>query len=907
MKSEAMRHLVYRGTFAAALALGLGMTMQSCDDDTLTGQPSWLGNSIYERLAEEGNYQTTLKLIDDLGQRDVLSQTGSRTLFVADDAAYAEWFKNNEWGVTSYDQLTTAQKKLLFNSSVVTNAYLVELLSNVSGGDPDERMGRCMRRPTALSVYDSVYTIKPEEMPVLIGTNVSGIKDPWAQHRGKEKGIVLLKDNTPAPMIHFLPAFMQYNKITDEDLAILTNGKATSASEAWVNGQQIIERDITCKNGYIHKVAGVIEPADNMAEILRQQAKETDPNYSTKVWSRMIDRFSAPYYNEAATKEYNRLYNNTDSVFILRYFSEWSASEAKLEQTPQGEKVADLLPFDPGWNNYMYSNTMGYDSHYDAAVMIAPTDAALAEWFESPEGEGYPLKVQFGSWDSIPPQTLKELLGVNMVEDFYDNVPSKFENILDATTQLPLGIKPENVVKSFMGCNGVVYLTDKVFTPKSYSSVAFPAMVRENTLKVIYWAFDNLDFLPYLNSMDSYYSLIMPTNDAMLWYVEPTSYGLSQATMLEFYYNKDKKKVTASRFNCTIDEAGNIEKGVRVQAEVPDATVEDRLTDLVDQLIIVGNIEDGRSFYKTKGGTLVHVDRDANGGITVSGMWQMEHNRPIAVKEIYHQANGRSYEVHDQMPLASTKSVYQTLVANPEYSEFLDLFTGGTEEAKKNMMINTMSNKYKCAGSQSGNLNVRLFENYNYTVYAPTNQAIRKYIDMGVLPTWIDYEEQDSIRISDEASEYEREFAAMAVTVINERITNFIRYHLQDNSLAIGAEPVSNHNFESMLVNPVNGRFYPLEVSSTDNSLTVIDQLNQEHHVTMNAGLYNNVCREFWFNSNTVQATIYMESDAVVHQIDGVMMNPEWVDKNLWETKKEIHYINWRDEVDMRLKEGGTK
>ena len=28
--------------------------LQSCKDDVLTGQPEWLGNSIYERLQEEG-------------------------------------------------------------------------------------------------------------------------------------------------------------------------------------------------------------------------------------------------------------------------------------------------------------------------------------------------------------------------------------------------------------------------------------------------------------------------------------------------------------------------------------------------------------------------------------------------------------------------------------------------------------------------------------------------------------------------------------------------------------------------------------------------------------------------------------------------------------------------------------
>ena len=36
---------------ACGLLLGAGM-MQSCDKDILTGQPEWLGNSIYERLQE---------------------------------------------------------------------------------------------------------------------------------------------------------------------------------------------------------------------------------------------------------------------------------------------------------------------------------------------------------------------------------------------------------------------------------------------------------------------------------------------------------------------------------------------------------------------------------------------------------------------------------------------------------------------------------------------------------------------------------------------------------------------------------------------------------------------------------------------------------------------------------------
>ena len=117
-----------RSVALAACALLIGASvMQSCKDDDLilTGQPSWLGNSIYERLQDEGNYKYTLRLIDDLGEKDVLSHTGSRTLFVAADSAYEAWFKDNKWGVSQYEDLTLPQKKLLLRNSMIDNAYLL--------------------------------------------------------------------------------------------------------------------------------------------------------------------------------------------------------------------------------------------------------------------------------------------------------------------------------------------------------------------------------------------------------------------------------------------------------------------------------------------------------------------------------------------------------------------------------------------------------------------------------------------------------------------------------------------------------------------------------------------------------------------------------------------------------------
>ena len=852
-------------TAVAACCLLMGAwTVQSCKDEyTLTGQPSWLGNSIYERLHEDGNYTTMLRLADDLGQTEVLSHTGSKTLFAANDSAFNAWFANNKWGVKDYSQLSTAKKKMLLNNSMINNAYLIELLSNVSGTPPLE--GMCMRRETASSIYDSVEIMSPLKMPATAA---------WQRFRERGKSIPILKDATTPTMIHFLPKFMQYYNITGEDLDVLTNHQASSANEAWVNSRKVLERDITCKNGYVQKIDGVIEPMTNMAEVLRQH-----PDLSK--WSQLIDRFSAPYYNATATREYNRLYNNEDSVYTMRYFSKRSAGGQALTETPDGETAAALLTFDPGWNQYMYSNTMGYDLHYDAGAMIAPTNEALDNWWNN---EGKDLQMEYGTWENVPDATLAKLLNVNMLPTFTEAVPSKFSRVLnDAKEQL--GIEAKYVDSCFMACNGVVYMVNKVFSPAEYASVAYPALAHQSTMNVIYWAIDQLNFLPYLLSMDSRYSLLLPTNEAMMWYLDPASYGgMDRLTgkeapaALEFYYDATKatnERVQARRFNTTVDADGIITKGVRTQATVANDVIADRLNRLMDDLIIVGDVEDGHEYYKTKGGSLVRVSRTSDGKIAFAGGWQMEHNNKAIVvenNEIYPKDNGKSYQLNDGVPMGAQKSIYLTLKGNEAFSEFLTLI----DNDGANLLSTKLNNQYNAGLSAQGSKNLNLLDNYNYTIYVPTNESIRELIDRGLLPTWDDYEAMENEGFYNEAA------VDSAQKIIKDVIVNFIRYHVQDHSVAVGMAPeIYNENtetgektpsyvniFESMKRNPETGRFYGLESDNSNGQLTVKDVMGNVRHVTKQDGLYNNICREYWFNGTGNTAKIFMASDAVVHQID---------------------------------------
>ena len=884
-----------RRVAVAACGLLMGaLATTSCEDDVLTGQPAWLGNSIYEQLQTEGNYTTVLRLIDDLGQHDVLSHTGSKTLFVADDQAYQEWFRTNSWGVRSYEGLSTAQKKLLLNSSMINNAYLIELLSNVSGNPPME--GMAMRRETSLSIYDSVQVVPTSAMPTTT---------PWTSLRQRDKQVPMVKDATTPTMIHLLPAFMSYNNFTNEDVSLLTNGRATSTGDIYVGGSKVLKElgqgqgyDVTCKNGYIHRVDRVIEPSQNMAEIMRQQGDLT-------IWSRLFDRFSAPFYNADVTQQYNRLYNNTDSVFQMRYFSKQAGRE--LETTEDGKAVEAQLAFDPGWNQYMYTNTMGYDLHYDAGVIIAPTDSALLAWWN---GEGSDLRSEYHEWDSIPEEVVSKLLNVNMLPLLTEALPSKFDRVLnDAKEQL--GIIPADVKTCFMGSNGVIYKTGKVFTPAEYSSVVYPALAHASTMNVIYWAIDQLGLLPYLLSMDSKYSLLLPTNTAMMLYVDPSSYGSldrrkrEAPSVLEFYFDQDEPKrserVKARRYSCTVDSKGEITLSATIdQRDVERSIVNNRLKDLVEQLIIVGDIEDGHEYYRTKAGSTVKVSRTADGRLAVMGAWQVEHeNLALPVNETYTKQNGRSYEISQQAPLASTKSLYITLKDHSEYSEFLKLLVGpdhfDPDQAKSlQVLVQQLSSKYNAGQkSQNNNMNFSLFDNYNYTVYVPENDQIKDLQAKDLLPTWKDYEDQTEEVWGTAAA------ADSAKVFIRDRIHNFIRYHVQDHSICVNGAPeidadtkqqVLVNDFETMQRNPATGRFFTIHVDQAGGDIVLTDKAgNAPCRIVKKAGLYNNIVREYWFEGSEFRdQKIFMCSDAVVHLIDGALRSTE--------------LTNWKDDLNKLMK-----
>jgi len=891
IRRRSRRHLL-KMLAAAGLFFSAGF-LQSCEKDILEGQPDWLGNSIYERLQEgiETNdgqvrtFNTTLKLIQDLGYEETLGRTGSKTLFVTPDDVYAKWFADKH---ISYEQMTMAQKKQLFHNSMINNAYLIGLMSNVSGNPPEE--GNCMRRETASTIYDSIPLIQVSEMPVNPMNDVN--KDVWAEFINEGKGIRVCKDGSSAPMIHFLPEFMSKNNITAEDLAIISNGESNTITDSWISGKKVISKEQTCKNGYIYVIDGVIESASNMAQAIHDEP-------STKMWAQAIDRYSCPEkITGNALKNFQDAYNTQENLYSLRYFTGYQKNNVRNPYLKGASLEEELnargtLRFDPGWNQYQVPTSTQNMAH-DAAMMIVPTDDAIKEWFNN--GAGKDIKERFGSWENIDYETLATLINVNMLESFVSSVPSKFSAVLDNTSQRELGIKKEHIVKCIMCCNGVVYVVNQVYSPDSYDSVIYPAELQTHgTYSVINHALTGYystyssanDFSPYLASMESRFALIIPYNTTtslvptvqgkskVFRIIDPCSYGLPTQRAIEFYYSEDKVQGVSYEFD---PSTGSITS--QTFTNLPERVVQNRLYDLIDNNIIVGDIVDGQRYYKTKtGGILEAYKKD--GKQYINGGYQIENGEELYFPDscIVHKGNGVTYGAASAdaignkvvaIPMSSTKSVYQTLKENSSDTLFYHLLSASD-------LLSTKEGANEPAGSDNKNINI--FDSYNYTVYVPEDSKIKELIDKGYLPTW---EEYDALADAEDAG---NEDAKKMREIIRNRINNFLRYHIQDNSVLINGDNVSQ-SYETGKLNTKNNRFYTLNVTANSSNLTVVDNVGNKRQVIKNGNFYNKLAREYWIsNKGKANAELTSSSHAVIHKIDGVLIFDN------------SQLTNWKDEA----------
>ena len=724
--------------------LFIGGSLQSCKDwlDEYPyddpGDPEWLGASVYDFLKEgtpNHKYTNFVAIIDSLGEKESLAHTGSKTLFVADDAAFERFFKSerNVWGISSVGEMTKTQMKTILYSSMLDNAMLLDMLS--STGVSTNQEGTCLRRWSSSKVIDSI--------PLLVSSNGSGdvtyenhanwptYNKYWDVLRGKDRTekMRLAMDGSRVMMVHFLSDYLKKNGIDPSDIEFLFTKKGEvkktfEDGDAFIYGNKIVSSDvntgtysddtltITCKNGYIYRMDDLLLPPSNMAEELRKHP-------DTRIFSHLLDRFCVPEYDESLTRDYNAYYKTNDSVFKLRYFTESYTSHPMLVSANSNPSAEERLNMDPGQNNLGASSSMAEDM----AAMFVPNDDVLYEYFANPDSAGHFLIARFApdvevnsleslmsALDSVPQKNIAPFLNNLMKSSFSKTVLSKFDKIVDDANEL-MNITADHVDECVIANNGVIYILNSVFGPGAYQAVTAPTLVFDN-MGVMRNVISQLRYDYYLLAMDANYSFIVP-DDAHFIYYDPLTVTrddkgelLTNANPKAFSFHYDTKKPKA---NGALKFWADVYKFNPATYEIVDTLTEqeysvsgtqfggigtfaaNRLTDLMEYLIIVHDGEDGftadRKYYQTKGYATIKVDASNSDNIKIYGGEQLENGTSIVVSSKSGQKNGVTYNTvpgeqdtpgrrYSAVPTPPTRSVFENLQkqSSSEYEKFYEFY-----------------------------------------------------------------------------------------------------------------------------------------------------------------------------------------------------------------------------------------
>lgn len=812
-------------------------------------EPEWLGSSIYNYLVEQGDFTYFTRIIDSCNYTEVLSRTGSKTMFVCHDDAFETFFKDNDLGIEKFEDFTRSQLNQIMEYAMVNDANLIEMMSMATG----YVVGQVMRRPTALDPLDMMTFEKGDQL---------ADNSKYFNMR-KDKGMFLLNDNTSPYLVQFFDAQMKEKGITNEDFRILFNGTERQDGDVHIFDNKVIERDITCKNGYIHVLEKLQLPGMNMAEYIRQTEKVSKFN-------RLLDRFSIASYQAARTNTYKTLHPEfTDSIFSRRY----TATEMDTRDLDLGDNVMysdEMLLLDPGYNAYDYQG----NGRYDMAAMFVPTNQAMDDYF-SPTGEGSFLHERFQVWDSVPNDLVRLIINANMKYSFLATLPSKFNGIKNEYGD-EIGAQKADINEVKVGTNGVVYVTDKVYPPVELASVMAPVMVHKNT-QLFRAALEALNFDIYLKSMVCAepgstvppYTFLVPYDYSINDYIYPPSWGHSQPIV---YAVENRIAGTPDIYGYALDvTTGKRITNTPVRA---GAFSEAYLKDIMDYHIVVADVEagvlQGQEYFETKGKGFIRVQQDGyldNGmpRLVFYGGGNMEQNKKWSPSKTWndtayaavstrrlHFKNGNTYFISKdlQQPLTS---VYKTLKDNAAFNKVFTAMQGpASTDDKTNALMLSYYGKEAIFSQDDDYVgfdwNVDFFSSFHYTLYAPNNTAMDKAYAAG-LPTW------DAIETAAKNAITADDRTLLSAQIA--KLVRFLKYHFQDNSVFIKGKPLSGEYLGTAAANTISKKFHQVKVTQDLEKIRIIpcvsdadgnETFNESRAVEVKTdGLYNLMARDYYF------------------------------------------------------------
>ena len=445
----------------------------------------------------------------------------------------------------------------------------------------------------------------------------------------------------------------------------------------------------------------------------------------------------------------------------------------------------------------------------------------------------------------------------------------------------------------------------------------------------------NMFFNEYLfyNSWRSRF--FIPTDEALGVYYDLATSRFQQPRMLSFYYSTRLQnraapvKARAYRWDPVTNEVGTTVPGT-----ISASIINNRLKDLLNSHIVSHpDLDAGPGFnslnqyYITKGGSPIKISNTADGLLTgdfnpastnfyVQGGFQIDNDSLINIKQAYdfrgettgtYDGDGLMYAI-DRPIQTTTKSVYSVFSEQYEASPFYEFFIlcqfdshlanlVGLADNVDSDMIEEELEKYATFTSSMNGLtyySINFFDRLNYTVYVPTNEAIKKAYSQG-LPSWQQVADTYSARelevqeataagrteaeIQEIIQNYNAKAQAMIICIVN-----FVRNHFQENSVFADHDAIAPTMYTTACIDNETGKNNSLQVSSTGNGTLFVQPvygtssegavLGTQCAVVDDRSRKNIFAREYVLSTDAYNATnamIEKSKHAVIHQIDDVL------------------------------------
>lgn len=464
-------------SFSVVLLFLSLMAFFACNDvqEEYYSRPEWLEPPIYQQLEDSGVFTNYLTLIDKANFSKQLSGSGYYTVFAPTDEAFENYF--SEKGYSSVDDIDSLTANAIVSYSLAVTPASYEQIDDFQDGSASAtdatRKDKAFKRTTYN--YKWVYEEEGADGVTrdIIDINSSpGVAASTFQRFDNDD---FNQKNIP----FFTTAYMAQRGITAADYNYFYPN--TELTDFNVVDAQVVRKDIYAENGIIHVINKVIEPLNNLEEILAK----TD---SCSVFKNLLDKY------------------------VIDYYYAFEDFQLKYEQSSGGRKDISIKYYPGACINLNCENYLTYladskqmDAQIEGYTLFAPTNEAMEEFYN----EKF-FKYGYSSLDSMPQYIITEFINAHMYP--VTVWPTRFGITTNLYGELPSFDAYADVEKSEFGSNGVFYAVDNVQETHAFNTVLADILLNPD-YTLMYQALLTVELADHLKSPNAKFLLFLISND----------------------------------------------------------------------------------------------------------------------------------------------------------------------------------------------------------------------------------------------------------------------------------------------------------------------------------------------------------------------------------------------------------